>query len=68
MKIISSIAKDISFDYSNNKKLFSIPQEEFINLNGEYNFIIDGKSLNLHNTCNIFFLLKISFIQNLLTS
>ena len=54
MKIISSIAKDISFDYSNNKKLFSIPQEEFINLNGEYNFIIDGKSLNLHNTCNIF--------------
>jgi hypothetical protein len=35
MKIISSIAKDISFDYSNNKTLFSIPQEEFIDLNGE---------------------------------
>lgn len=54
MKIISSVAKDISFNYSNSKTQFAIPPEKFTDLNREYNFVIDGESLNSYGTCNIF--------------
>ena len=53
MKIISAISKDKLFNYSK-FKTFTIPPEEYINLDGYYNYIIDGKSLDSRNPCNIF--------------
>ena len=52
MKIISLISKDNLFDYSK-FKTFAIPAEKYINYDGHYNYIIDGKSLDSLNTCNI---------------